>query len=96
MKVRKSLVGIAAGAILAVSGAAYSAPLPQYYQDYDRQARISESQERRGEQLIRRGEQLERMGYWRQGEELERRGRQLLREAERHERNRHREWRHER
>jgi len=76
MKVRKSLVGIAAGAILAVSGAAYSAPLQRYYHDDERQ---------QAERLIRRGEQLERAGHWRQGEELERRGRQLLREAERHE-----------
>jgi hypothetical protein len=87
MKVRKSLVGIAAGAILAVSGAAYSAPLQGYYHDNERQ---------RAEQLIRRGEQLERRGHWKQGEELERRGRQLLREAERHERYGRWEWRHER
>jgi hypothetical protein len=86
MRVRKGLVGIAAGAILAVTGAAYSAPLQGYYRDGDRQVRISEAQEREGRRLIRQGEQLERRGYWRQGQEMERRGRQLLREAERHER----------
>jgi hypothetical protein len=86
MKVRRGLVGIAAGAILAVTGAAYSAPLQGYYRDGDRQVRISEAQEREGRRLIRQGEQLERRGYWRQGEAMERRGRQLLREAERHER----------
>jgi hypothetical protein len=86
MRVRKGLVGIAAGAILAVTGAAYSAPLQGYYRDGDRQVRISEAQEREGRRLIRQGEQLERRCYWRQGQEMERRGRQLLREAERHER----------
>ena len=86
MKVRKGLVGIAAGAILAVTGAAYSAPLQGYYRDGDRQIRISEAQEQQARRLIRQGEQLKRRGYWRQGEEMERRGRQLLREAERHER----------
>ena len=86
MKVRKGLVGIAAGAILAVTGAAYSAPLQRYYHDDDRQIRISEAQEQQARRLIREGEQLERRGYRRQGEEMERRGRQLLREAERHER----------
>jgi hypothetical protein len=85
MRVRKGLVGIAAGAILAVTGAAYSAPLQGYYGG-DRQIRVSEAQEREARQLIRQGEQLERKGYWRQGEEMERRGRQLLREAQRHER----------
>jgi hypothetical protein len=75
MRVRKTLVGIAAGAILAVSGAAYSAPLQDYYR-----------QEQQARRLIRQGEQLERRGYWRQGQEMERRGRQLLKEAQRHER----------
>ena len=86
MKVRKGLVGIAAGAILAVSGAAYSAPQQSYYRDGDRQIRYSQAQEREARRLIRQGEQLERRGYWRQGQEMERRGRQLLREAQRHER----------
>ena len=86
MRIRRGLVGIAAGAILAVTGAAYSAPLQGYYRDGDRQIRISEAQEREARQLIRQGQQLERRGHWRQGEEMERRGRQLLREAERHER----------
>ena len=86
MKVRKGLVGIAAGAILAVTGAAYSAPLQGYYRDGDRQIRVSEAQEQQARRLIRQGEQLERRGYRRQGQEMERRGRQLLREAERHER----------
>jgi len=63
MKVRKGLVVIATGTILAAAGAAYSAPLQQsYYRDNDRQVRIAESQKERGERLIQRGKQLERFG----------------------------------
>jgi len=86
MKVRKGLVGIAMGVVLAAAGAAYSAPAQGYYQDGYSRVRIAENQEQRARAMIRRGEQLERMGYWREGHEMERRGRQLLREAERHER----------
>ena len=97
MKVRKGLVVIATGTILAAAGAAYSAPLQQsYYRDNDRQVRIAESQKARGERLIQRGKQLERMGNWRQGQELERQGRQLVREAQRHERDGRWEERYER
>jgi hypothetical protein len=97
MRVRKGLVAIAAGAILATTGAAYSAPIHRYYgDDDDRQSRMGEAQEERGERLIRQGEELERRGYWRQGEQMEQRGRQLLREGERHERLGRWEERHDR
>ena len=96
MKVRRSLVAVAVGTILATAGVGYSAPIHRYYEENYRQARIAEAQEERGEWYARRGEQLERMGYWRRGEVMERRGHQLSREGERHERFGAWEERHER
>jgi hypothetical protein len=87
MKVRKGLITLAAGAILATTAAAYSAPAQNYYSNKsERQERIGRNDEQRGYAMIRRGEQLERTGHWKQGEQLERRGRALVREGERLER----------
>lgn len=92
MKFRKGLITLAAGAILATTAAAYSAPAQNYYSSNG-----SRQEVQRGYALIRQGEQLERTGHRRQGEELERRGRALVREGERRERlgDRHEynEWR---
>jgi len=96
MRVQKGLVAVAAGAILAMTTAAYSAPMDRYYGRHDREFRIGEAQEQRGERLLKQGEELERRGYRWQGEQMEQRGRQLLREGERHERFGAWEGRHER
>jgi hypothetical protein len=87
MKVRKGLITLAAGAILATTAAAYSAPAQNYYTNQnERQERMGRNDEQRGYALIRRGEQLERTGHWQQGKELERRGHALVKEGERLER----------
>lgn len=87
MKIRKGLITLAAGAILATTAAAYSAPAQNYYSNNrERNERIGHNDEQRGYALIRRGEQLERTGHWKQGKELERQGRALVREGERLER----------
>jgi hypothetical protein len=95
MKVRKGLITIAVGAILATAGAAYSVSVRNYYSNEHQ--RIGEAREQRGYAMIRRGEELERRGYRKQGEELERRGRELVREGERIERrgvrSEHHDWR---
>ncbi len=85
MKVRRSLVALAAGAILPTAGAGYSAPIHRYHEESNRQAR-GEAQEERSEFYARRGERLEGMGYWRRGEAMERRGHELSKEGERQER----------
>ena len=85
MRIRKSVLAIAAGAMLAAAGGAYATPLDR--DDFEgRNFRSGAAMERRGEALIRQGEQLERRGDWRRGEALERQGRQLKERGERMER----------
>jgi hypothetical protein len=86
MRIRKSFLVIAAGAMLAAASGAYAAP--QYRRDgfEDRNVRSAEAMERQGDNLIRRGEQLERSGYSRRGEYLENQGRRLKAQAEQRER----------
>ena len=86
MKVRKGLVALAAGAILAVAGAGYSAPVRRYHGENDRQAQVVQTQQDRGESYARRGKQLQRMDYGRRGKAMEQRGHQFSREGERQQR----------
>jgi len=86
MRIRKSVLAIAAGAMLAAAGGAYATPLDRPDSFEGRNFRSGEAMERRGEALIRQGEQLERRGDWRRGEALERQGRWLKERGERMER----------
>jgi hypothetical protein len=86
MRIQKSFLAIAVGAMLAGASGAYAAPADRPY--VNRNSRSGEAMEERGERLIREGEQLERRGYRRRGEALENQGRQLKAQGERRENSR--------
>jgi hypothetical protein len=86
MRIRRRVLAIGAGAMLAAAGGAYATPLDRHDGFVDRNLRSGEAMERQGESLIRRGEELERSGNWRRGESLERQGRRLKERGERMER----------
>ena len=96
MKVRGSLIAIAAGAILATAAAGYSAPAHRYYGNNDRQGYYGNDPgyyasddhqgrtgEERGESYAQRGERLDRRSYWQRGEAMEERSGRSSREGER-------------
>jgi hypothetical protein len=99
MRVRRSLIAIAAGAILATAGVGYSAPTHRYYGNNDHQGYYGNNRgyyrndnhqgrtgEERGESYAQQGERLDRRSYWQRGEAMEGRWGQSSREGERDER----------
>jgi hypothetical protein len=99
MRVRRSLIAIAAGAILATAGVGYSAATHRYYGNNDRQGYYGTDQsyygngdhqgragEERGKSYPRRGERLDTRSYSQRGGAMEGRWRQFSREGVRHER----------
>jgi hypothetical protein len=99
MKVRRSLIAIATGAILATAAVGYSAPTHRYYGNNNRQGYYGNdidyygnddhqgrTGEERGESYTQQGERLDKRSYWRRGEAMEGRWEQSSREGERHER----------
>ena len=81
MSIRSKFFGLALGASLLCSGAAYAGtPEPQQYQyRSERQEQIARDEIRRGEMMEREGRSLEQRGEWRRGQDLERRGERLER-----------------
>jgi hypothetical protein len=92
MRIQKSVLAIAAGAMLAGASGVYAAPADRPYVNryVNQNSRSGEAIEERGERLIREGEQLERRGYRRRGEALENEGRRLKAQGERRENSRRR------
>src|SRR5215831_15899296 len=90
MKVRRSLVAIAAGAILATAGIGYSAPAQHYYGNTSPQGSYGNNNssdrgaEQRGGPYGQGGERFEENNY-RRGEAMEGRRHQFLRGREGHE-----------
>ena len=101
MKVRRGLIAMAAGAILATAGAGYSAPAHQDYENSNRHGsyennyyqgyygnndRQVRTGDDRGWEHAERGEQFDSRTSRRRGEAMEGRWGQFSREDERHER----------